>query len=161
VPVFVSSALPVPPVASYVVSVNVSLPSGDGGPETVHPLLHVAPLMFDVAGLPVSAPGGDPFTSVSVIVIERTDGEMYCGFALFTVRFVELVPFVDAITFGIVMWNVGVTYFDCVPEPDVGAGVGVATLPLLPPVGMLVVPPPPPPQAVSARMAPSAKYFRM
>jgi hypothetical protein len=58
---------------------------------------------------------------------------------------------------GIVMLNVGVAYFDCVPGDELGDGVGVE--PTCPPG--TAAPPPPPPQAVTPRTAASARYVRM
>jgi hypothetical protein len=103
-----------------------------------------------------------PFTSVSVIVIDSTDGAMYWGFAPFVCRFVEADDFEEAITFGIVMRKVGVT-FACVPlPPGEGLGDGVGFVDWFPPLPFGTdEPPPPPPQAVNPRTAASARYFHM
>jgi hypothetical protein len=87
---------------------------------------------------------------------------MYWGLTPFICRFVEFDDFVEAITFGIVRWKVGVTYFDCVPLLGEGLGDGVGFADCVPPLPFgTVAPPPPPPQAVTPRTAASARYLHM
>jgi hypothetical protein len=69
---------PAPPGASYVVTVKLSLPGGDGGPDTVQPLLHefpLVPLTLVVTEVFVRPAGG----LLSVIVTDNVEGEMYDG----------------------------------------------------------------------------------
>jgi hypothetical protein len=77
----VSSALfpAEPPVPSYVVTEYASVPGGEAGPLTVHPLAHALPLMFVVTEDGDGRPLELPFTEVSVIVTDFVAVETNLG----------------------------------------------------------------------------------
>jgi hypothetical protein len=108
------------------------------------------PLTFVTAGFGLRLPTAIPAESL-VSAIETESAPLETKFGREELLLL-LLPALD----GIVMVNVGVTYFADEPDPGgVGVALGAGPGTFVPP------PPPPPPQAVSATTVTSAKSLRM
>ena len=115
-----------PLLASYVTTVNESVPGGDGGPATVHPAVQLPLTTFVTAGLFASVPGAMP--TESAVRAMETDSvllETYFGRRALP----EFFP-----RAGILIVNIGVTRL---PDGVTGALVGEAG------AGALLPPPQP------------------
>jgi len=103
VPLAMSSGLPLAPVPSYVVSVKVSDPGGEGGPVTEQPEPQVVELIEMIAGFPEIDEGVTPAESeLKSMEIEATVLETYSGLARCDAVWA-------AVTAGILIVNVGRT----------------------------------------------------